>query len=83
MYNADDVKRFATAALEGALDIAIDMSCEDGEGIDISDDAIRGQAEMFADDIMNDLREEVLAAIKTMKFKKYITARIIPCEEKS
>jgi len=82
MYNEDDVKRFATAALEGALDIAIDMSCEDGAAIDISDDTIRGQATMFAEDVMNDLREEVLEAIKTMKFKKYITTKIIPCEEK-
>jgi len=81
MYNEDDVKRFATAALEGALDIAIDMSCEDGAAIDISDDTIRGQATMFADDVMNDLREEVLEAIKTMKFKKYITTKIIPCDK--
>lgn len=78
MYNADDVKRFATAALEGALDIAIDMSCEDGEKIDISDDTIRSNATMFAEDIMNDLREEVLEAIKKMKFKKIITTKIVP-----
>lgn len=81
MYNKDDVKRFAAAALEGALDIAIDMSCEDGEKIDISDDTIRGNATMFAEDIMNDLREEVLEAIKTMKFKKYITTKIVPCDK--
>ena len=83
MYTKEDVTRFATAALESALDIAIDMSCEDGEKIDISDDTIRGNAEMFATDIMNDLREEVLEAIKTMKFKKFITTKIVPCEEKS
>ena len=83
MYTNDDVKRFAAAALEGALDSAIDMSCEDGEIIDISDDAIRGNAETFASDIMNDLREEVLEAIKTMKFKKYITTKIVPCEDNS
>ena len=82
MYTKEDVTRFATAALEGALDIAIDMSCEDGEKVDISDDTIRGNASVFAEDIMNDLREEVLEAIKTMKFKKYITTKIVPCEEK-
>ena len=82
MYNKDDVTRFAAAALEGALDTAIDMSCEDGEKIDISDDTIRAHATMFAEDIMNDLREEVLEAIKTMKFKKYITTKIVPYDEK-
>jgi hypothetical protein len=36
---------------------------------------------MFAEDVMNDLREEVLEAIKTMKFKKYITTKIVPCDK--
>ena len=78
MYNANDVKRFAAAAIEGALDSAIDMSCEDGETIDISDDTLRSNAEMFAGDIMNDLREEVLEMIKKMKFRKHITTKIVP-----
>jgi protein involved in sex pheromone biosynthesis len=83
MYTADDVKRFAAAAIGGALESAIDLSCEDGEEIDISDDGLRSQAERFAGDIMNDLREEVLEAIKTIKFKKYITTKIVPCEDNS
>lgn len=80
MYTADDVKRFATAAIEGALVSAIDLSAEEGVEINISDDGLRSQAEMFAAEIMLDLRREVLAAIKTIKFKKFISAEIAPCE---
>lgn len=83
MYNKDDVTRFAAAALEGALDIAIDYAtdpqCDVPGGL--SDEKLRANATMFAEDIMNDLREEVLEAIKTMKFRKQITARIVPCDK--
>ncbi len=73
MYNDNDVERFTQCVFTDACDALTEFAREANEEVVLSADAIRTYALFVAEQMIQDLETELLAAVSSAKFSKQIT----------
>ena len=75
MYTEENVVEFARKAIASALDVVIDMACED-DSLNLDDNHLREMAAGLAEGYLDEFQNAVYEKIKTMKFRKIISTSI-------